>query len=592
MKNFKKIIVAILLSSLLFISCDNVDAPEPTTTSATSNYVKGNAVDRNFSGMVLNALGNPVAGATVQVGTATTQTNAKGLFSVVNASVFEKFAYLTVTKVGFINGSRVLVPTSGDNRVNIMLIPDVPTATISTGAPSQVSLPNGTTVKFSGGFKDVNGNAYNGTVQVGLYHLKPSDAYLSELMPGSLLASNATGDAKTLETFGMLHVELKGSSGQKLNLATGTTAEISLDIDSSQLASSPQTIPLWSFDETTGMWKEEGSATKLGNKYVGTVSHFSWWNCDAPFAQCNLTVTVHNSVNVPISSIKVTIALATTLYHPSGTTNTAGVVTGIVPANQPLVVKISDLCGNVVHTANVGPFTTGSSNSLPIINLANGAISTIMVTGSLKTCSNANVTNGIVRLRNPNVLNYFGQLTQTISNGSFSFTTNICGTSQQFEIIGEDYANLQTTQPIIFTATAPTTTIGTINACTAVTEFINYQIDSTPVNYILSGINAGIGNAATPNGLFVMTPQNTPFLRLSTSSNILGTFTTPNFQAVFNTANGAIVDVPNNISNTVRLVISQIGPVGGYIDFTINGTYSDPSGMHTISGTGHVIRDN
>jgi hypothetical protein len=130
-----------------------------------------------------------------------------------------------------------------------MLIPNTPTATITSGANSEVSLPNGTKVKFDGSFKDASGNAYLGNVQVSLYHLKPTNSYLSELMPGSLLASNASGEARVLETFGMLHVELTGSAGEKLNLANGHTAEISIDIDASQLGTSPTTIPLWSFEE-------------------------------------------------------------------------------------------------------------------------------------------------------------------------------------------------------------------------------------------------------------------------------------------------------------------------------------------------------
>ena len=64
--------------------------------------------------------------------------------------------------------------------------------------------------------------------------------------------------------------------GQKLNLKEGHTAEIVVQIDDSQLATAPNTITLWHFDEEKGYWKEDGVATKVGNKYVGEVSHFSW----------------------------------------------------------------------------------------------------------------------------------------------------------------------------------------------------------------------------------------------------------------------------------------------------------------------------
>lgn len=588
----KKIIL--LLSATFILSCNNdeptLETPQPNP--ATSSYDKGATANRNFSGLILDTSGNAVSNASVTIGSTTVQTNASGLFIANNASVNEKFAHIKVSKVGFIDGSRVMLPTLGDNRINIMLIPDTPTATITSGVPSQVSLSNGTTVKFSGSFKDAAGNAYNGNVQVGLYHLKPSNTYLSEIMPGSLLASNTAGEAKILETFGMIHVDLKGSGGQKLNLANGTTAEISLDIDASQATTSPTTIPLWSFDEVSGIWKEEGTATKVGNKYVGNVSHFSWWNCDARFNQANLNVTVTNTAGAPISNLVVTIVRASQTYGANGTTNSSGQVTGIVPANETLTLKVTDFCGNVIYTSNIGPFTTGSSNNLPTISLTPTTISTITINGTLKTCSNANVTNGLVRLKNPNAINYFNQIVQTVTNGSFSFVTNICGTSQQFNLLGEDYTNLQTTTPITFTAKSPITNIGVISICNSVNEFITYQIDNNPVNYIITGINAGIGNPISASGLFINTPQNTPYFRLMSNSNLLATYSTPSFSISFSSNSGTIIDVPNSFSNTVQLVVNQVGAVGGYIDFTINGSYTTTSGNHTISGTGHVIRDN
>ena len=588
-----KILFALLLATVFF-SCNDDDTTAVVNPPYQDfSYNQGNSVNRNFHGLILDTSGNAVSNATVSIGSTSVQTNSNGLFTINNASVKERFAHIKVVKSGFINGSRVLVPTSGDNRINIMLIPNTPTATVASGVNSEVNLANGTKVKFDGAFKDASGNAYSGNVQVGLYHLKPSDTYLSETMPGSLLASNSNGDAKILETFGMLHVELTGSGGQKLNLASGHTAEISLDIDASQLGSSPSSIPLWSFDEVAGIWKEEGAATKVGNKYIGNVSHFSWWNCDAPFDQCNLTVTVQNNNNLPISNLTVTLIRPSQTYGTNGITNSAGQVTGIIPANESLTLKVSDFCGNVIYTSTIGPFATGSSNNLPVINLTATAITTINITGILQTCANTNVTNGLVKLKNLNSANYYSQVLQTVTNGNFSFTTNICGTSQQFELIGEDYVNLQTTNPITFTATAPTTNIGVINACNAVNEFITYQIDNNPVNYILTNINAGFNGTTTNNGLYINSSQNNPFIYINGSNvTTIGTYTTSAFSMEFSNTPGSITGLSNSTTNNVQFVVSQIGAVGGYIDMTFNGSYTDSSGTHTMSGTVHVIRDN
>jgi hypothetical protein len=585
-------LLKVLLLISIMVSCNNDDDNLGSGGSSDFNYNQGNSVNRNFFGLILDTSGNPVSNATVSVGSTSVQTNPNGLFTIENVSVKEKFAHIKVSKAGFINGSRVLIPTSGDNRINIMLIPNTPTATVNSGVASEVNLPNGTKVKFDGSFVDASGTAYSGTVQVGLYHIKPSDTYFNETMPGSLLAADENGNAKVLESFGMLHVELTGSSGQKLNLATGHPSEISLDIDSTQLSSSPSSIPLWSFDEVAGIWKEDGQATKIGNKYVGNVSHFSWWNCDAPFNQCNLTVTVNNNAGLPISNLKVFLTRSGQSYSACSITNSNGSITGIIPANEILALNVVDYCGNIIYTSTIGPFNTGSSNNLPAINLS-PSLGTVTISGILKTCTNTNVTSGIVKLKNLNTTNYFSNILQTVTNGNFSFVTNICGTTQQFELIGEDYTNLQTTNPITFTATAPTTNVGVVNTCSTVNEFITYQIDSNPINYLLSGINTSVNPTGASGGLYIGSSQNFPNFSFSSSITTIGTYTTANCTvALSTTPTTNDIDIYSGLSNNVQFVVSQIGPIGGYIDLTFNGTYTDSFGTHTVSGTVHVLRDN
>ena len=581
--------IASVLILLLMLSCSD-NSGDNSNISPEFNYNQGNSVNRNFQGLILDTSGNPVNNATVQIGNSSAQTSTSGSFLIVGALVKERFAHVKVSKTGFISGSRVLVPTSGDNRINIMLIPNTPTAIITSGANSEVSLPNGTKVKFDGSFKDASGNAYSGNVQVSLYHLKPTNTYLSELMPGSLLASNASGEARVLETLGMLHVELTGSAGEKLNLANGHTAEISLDIDASQLGTSPTTIPLWSFDEANGIWEEEGTATRVGNKYIGTVSHFSWWNCDAPFPQCNLTVTVNNSANLPISNVKVTIRRPSQTYAVPGITNTSGQVTGIIPANESLTIQILDFCGNVIFTTTAGPFSVGSSNTLPTVTLTNSVISTVTINGSLRTCSDSNVTNGTVQLNNTSSTDYFGSIIQNVTNGSFSFVTNICGTSQQFELLGVDHTNLQITNPILFSATAPVTNIGVIATCTSTNEFITYQVDNDPVYTLITGISCNY-STSQGNNLNINTQQSNNIFFYLGGSNVtgIGTYNSTNFGMEFSTTTGGS-GLGN--PNTVQFVISQLGSVGGYVDLTFNGTYTNSTGNHTLSGTIHVLRDN
>jgi hypothetical protein len=162
-----KICFTLMVSIICLIGCVNEDSSD----SKLNNYDQGNSVSRNFHGQILDTSGNPISNATVSIGSSSVQTNSNGLFNIQNVTVKEKFAYVKVSKTGFVDGSRVIIPTPGDNRINVMLIPNTTTATINSGTNSEVALPNGTKVKFDGAFKDANGNIYFGIVQVGLYHL-------------------------------------------------------------------------------------------------------------------------------------------------------------------------------------------------------------------------------------------------------------------------------------------------------------------------------------------------------------------------------------------------------------------------------------
>ncbi|WP_139785348.1 carboxypeptidase-like regulatory domain-containing protein [Chryseobacterium phocaeense] len=588
-------IYSILLLVLLMFSCKDetfIDIDDNTTTPE-SNFNFGNTVQRNFQGIVLDTSGNPVSGATVTIGSNTVQTNFKGFFTFKNAGVKENFALVKVTKSGFIDGSRVLVPTSGINRVNIMMIPATTTASINSGTTSTVSLPNGTKVKFDGSFKDASGNAYSGSVNVALYNLASSNQYLTELMPGSLLATNAGGNARIMETFGMVHVQLTGSSGQKLQIANGHTAEMTVPIDASQTSVAPNTIPLWSYDGNTGMWNEEGSAVKVGNTYVGTVSHFSWWNCDAQFPQAILKVTVKNPAGQPMVNTKVTLKRSSQTYETYGITDNLGMVTGVIPANETLNLKVYDICNTVVYTSNVPPVAVGTTMTLPdIIVTSTGNQYTIQ--GNLKTCTNTDVTDGYALLRPATATNFFQYMSVPVNaTGNFSFNVYSCTANPQFILEGYDYTNLQTSGEIPFTANLPVMNFPNVSVCNSLSEFISYKIDNQNVKYVLGNINAqwtGLTPTspnAIPKQLRINSTSTAGNAFFMTQNNMLGVPGTFNTDYVLEFSGGFF----NSSTGSVVVQVASFGAVGAYIDFTVNGTYIDSSGNHTFTATGHVLRD-
>ena len=608
----RKIILLLSLSTivLLFNSCD---PSESTSSDANFSENFGTAVSRDFIGQVVDADNHPIQGVTVKIGTSSVQTDINGVFIINEASVHEKFAYITAKKSGYVDGSRSMVPTSGKNNVRIMLLQDTPLQTIQSGVTSEVSIYSGTKVTFDGAFMDENGNAYSGAIAVSMFHLTPSDVNIDKLMPGMLYAQTQDNKEAVLETFGMLHVELKGSNGQKLQIATGHTAQITMRIDDTQLATCPATIPLWHFDEENGYWKQEGSATKNGNYYTGNVNHFSWWNCDTFSSTAYLTVTVVDSNGNPISNVGVSLVVnSTNFYSYIQHTDNNGQVSGLIPVNQALTLNVHNNNCGIFYSSNIGPFS--NNTILPNISISNSpTFLSTTVKGTLLKCDNTNVTNGYI------ILNYDNEtLLNNVTNGEFSFNTSYCSSSTNFNLEGFDYDNLQITDSISYNFSAPETNVGNLKACNSVNEFIsytfgnNYSVFTTDNIETQSSFNIGspinMGNGGDPLQLSItynLGLQNTDRISIFTTSTNLGDYTFPYARIDFAESSGPnlyqfhqFIAPTSYAASGFSVKVNKFGAVGDYIDVSFKGTLTyylgagGPPITKTLSGVAHVIRDN
>jgi hypothetical protein len=146
-----------------------------------------------------------------------------------------------------------------------------------------------------------------------------------------------------LSSYGMLAVVLESTGGEKLQISTGNTASLIIPIPSSKVSSAPATISLWYVDELTGIWKEQGTAQKNGNSYVGTVKHFCYWNCDSPLPAIGFSATFKTSDGVPLTNTYIVIKPANSdsaFGFAHGYTDSLGQVSGLIPANINLVLEV------------------------------------------------------------------------------------------------------------------------------------------------------------------------------------------------------------------------------------------------------------
>lgn len=310
-------------------------------------------------------------------------------------------------------------------------------------------------------------------------------------MPGDLRGIDDAGELKGLTTYGMTAVELTGTSGELLQIATGKKASLSIPLPAASLATAPASIPLWYFDEANGLWKQEGTAAKTGSSYVGEVSHFSYWNCDLPNAIVPLTFTIMDASGNPLGDTYVQITtVPSTWGHIGGNTDATGYVSIFVTPNTQYLLEVFAYCGfyspiysqtfSVANTAvNLGNII------VPVLNTAN-------LTGIVTDCNNVPVTNGYVYIQNA------GEYSRlSLSNtGSFSYATLLCSGTPTISLIAEDVAASQQSTAVSYTLVPGTNAIPPIQACGISTaRYFNYTINSvnyafaTPADSVLNSSN-------------------------------------------------------------------------------------------------------
>jgi len=105
-------------------------------------------------------------------------------------------------------------------------------------------------------------------------------------MPGDYSATDQSGNARSMESFGAGSVEIRAGN-QRFNLKSGMEATMRIPVDITQIvggATPPPTIPFLYYNEQTGVWEQDGVATLTGSgasaAYVKKIKHFSVMNAD------------------------------------------------------------------------------------------------------------------------------------------------------------------------------------------------------------------------------------------------------------------------------------------------------------------------
>ena len=569
------ITTSIIAVSAFFISCqkefsgNGIDLGDelPDLTTKIASSVAGFVTDENEVA---------VNGATVVFGSSNTTTDKFGYFEVRNVQVTQVAAVVTVIKPGYFKGIKTYIATEGKSAFfRIKLLPKSTAGNIDATAGGSATLSNGLSISLpAGAVVNASTNAaYTGSVTVAAQWLNPTASDLYRIMPGDLRGLDSLNVMRLLTTYGMSAVELTGASGELLQIAAGKKATLNFPLPTAVAGTAPATIPLWYFDETKGLWKQEGTAVKSGNNYIGEVSHFSFWNCDMPIEKSvEFNCTIVDGNGNPMPNVSVWIEYANGNYTGAhGYTDSAGYINGLIPANADLVLKIyTDYqCIGPAYTQSV---TTGII-PLSFGNITVGSANTATVSGSVTNCNNAAVTNGYVMIQ----IGYYNYKIAVKNDGTFNLNTLICSTGNpSADIVAVDNASQQQGNTVTRTLINGSNGIINLSACgTTIEEFINYSVNGT--NYSLAAPVDSLGSYSYDFGLTkAVLIQANPNNNISDSNDVDFDFEEAgiavNSQQKLLLFSSGYYNDSMNVTTPILVNITEYGAIGQFIAGNFTGT--------------------
>jgi len=305
-----------------------------------------------LSGVVKGVNDQALEGVLLTVGEESTITNSQGLYRLENLDPDSDKIVVKFTKDNYFDvvRSEEVFGEQSKYEIDIQMISKTDTnateAVITSTDGGNIELENGSKVELSSNsFVDSSGDDYTGNVNVSLAYLDPTSDNFSLLIPGGSMEATREDDSESiLISYGIIKVELEDEAGNLLQLKddSSSNATITVAVPESQKESAPDSIPLWYFDEEQGIWIEDGEAFLNDDKtlYIGTVSHFTDWNCDVPVAEQSIIEGyVKDEFGNPINRVWVKLG------QVSAITDINGYYRRRVPSNIEIEVSIPDFFG-------------------------------------------------------------------------------------------------------------------------------------------------------------------------------------------------------------------------------------------------------
>lgn len=380
------VFMALLMMLMTFASCSKIqdllnegdDDDDDSGGINPPELVEGRMEDIALSGIVRDASGTPIEGVSIVSGSSAATTNTDGFFEfdqIQVVSVQKDRSVVRFCKSGYFDVVRsmdadddaadgaswevVMCKKENNDFTSIKTYSSSSDQTLQAGE-MKIDMPQD-------GYKvDGTGLSYTGKVKSEMVYLDPNNERFSEMMPGGDLAAvRSDNSSAQLVSYGMTDLNMYAENGDKLQLKDGSKAKLTFPIPAGMGENPPASIPLWSFNENTGLWEEEGSATLQGNVYVGEVAHFSWVNLDYPEKQGTVYGYVKDDTGKVLPGVRLSIGqlLASTVSKSDG------YYSHEVPANTDFSITVKDLYYGGINqnvSVKVSALSPGESRKVDI----------------------------------------------------------------------------------------------------------------------------------------------------------------------------------------------------------------------------------
>jgi len=425
----------------------------------------------SFHGVVRDADGWPIQGVAVTTSNGfDAESDHQGRFSITDIDPTER-ALVNFAKPGYAKSQTPFeIIEDVENFLSQQMAEVDFTDTFAASAGLSIELDDQASVVLpAANFVDADGNAYDGeiTVEVTSYDLTSDMEMGNEIfaIPGDFTAVDINGDDQSLESYGMLQLNLWGESGEELNLAELTsTVVMPMQIQSSDDPAIQElidddmplvgdTIPAWSYDETTGKWIEEavGTVIELADGTLAwefEAAHFSTWNCDYPLPTHGcVTGQVTNSQGQPRQGATVRAVGMSYTSTTTARTSADGTFCIEVKNGETVWLEISYTVSGQPASQRTDPVTIPAGQSSCTDGNYNDCVDMGVIPVDIMSCVTGVVidTQG-APVQGADVVSPQGGIAQTDATGAFCLAVPVFQATQVYVLTGQDEMGFQPVQ--------------------------------------------------------------------------------------------------------------------------------------------------